>query len=313
MRGMLAHGMAGPMLARRATAAMRLPLSRLLSTRTESDAFGPIEVSTDVLWGAQTQRSLQNFPIGGSAARMPEPVIKAYGVLKKCATQYNMDAGLMDKKVGGAICTAADEVIAGKLDAHFPLVVFQTGSGTQSNMNVNEVISNRAIQMLGGEVGSKTPVHPNDHVNMGQSSNDSFPTAMYIAGVTEMTERLLPALGTLHAALAAKSADWADIIKVGRTHTQDATPLTLGQEFGGYAKQVRNAMRRIEAALPAVEELALGGTAVGTGLNTIEGYDVEIAELIAKETGYPFKTAPNKFEALAAHDALVELSGACNV
>merc|ERR1719399_2778062 len=181
MRGMLAHGMAGPMLARRATAAMRLPLSRLLSTRTESDAFGPIEVSTDVLWGAQTQRSLQNFPIGGSAARMPEPVIKT------CATQYNMDAGLMDKKVGGAIVAAADEVIAGTLADHFPLVVFQTGSGTQSNMNVNEVISNRAIQMLGGEVGSKTPVHPNDHVNMGQSSNDSFPTAMYIAAVTELT------------------------------------------------------------------------------------------------------------------------------
>jgi len=292
---------------------MRLPLSRLLSTRTESDAFGPIEVSTDVLWGAQTQRSLQNFPIGGSAARMPEPVIKAYGVLKKCATQYNMDAGLMDKKVGGAIVAAADEVIAGTLADHFPLVVFQTGSGTQTNMNVNEVISNRAIQMLGGEVGSKTPVHPNDHVNMGQSSNDSFPTAMYIAGVTEMTESLLPALSTLHAALAAKSADWADIIKVGRTHTQDATPLTLGQEFGGYAKQVENGIARVKAVLPHMSELALGGTAVGTGLNTTAGYDTDIAKMIAAETGLPFVSAPNKFEALAAHDAIVEASGALNV
>jgi len=300
--------------ARRATAALRLlPRSRPLSTRTESDAFGPIEVSTEVLWGAQTQRSLQNFPIGGPAARMPDPVIKAFGVLKKCASQYNMDAGLMDEKVGGAIVAAADEVIAGTLAEHFPLVVFQTGSGTQTNMNVNEVISNRAIQLLGGEVGSKAPVHPNDHVNMGQSSNDSFPTAMYIAGVTEMTERLIPALTTLHGALAAKSAAWAGIIKVGRTHTQDATPLTLGQEFGGYAKQVEYGIARVQATLPRMSELALGGTAVGTGLNTTVGYDADIAKMIAAETGLPFVTAPNKFEALAAHDAIIEASGALNV
>jgi fumarate hydratase class II len=286
---------------------------RLLATRTESDAFGPIEVDSAVLWGAQTQRSLQNFPIGGPAARMPDPVIKAFGVLKKCAAKYNMDAGLMDAKVGNAIVQAADEVIAGDLSAHFPLVVFQTGSGTQTNMNVNEVISNRAIQILGGEVGSKSPVHPNDHVNMGQSSNDSFPTAMYIAAVTEMTHQLVPALATLHAALAEKSAAWADIIKVGRTHTQDATPLTLGQEFGGYAKQVENGIARVKATLPHMSELALGGTAVGTGLNTTLGYDVAIAKMIAKETGLPFASAPNKFEALAAHDAVVEASGALNV
>merc|ERR1719399_1316999 len=313
MRGMLAHGMAGPMLARRATAAMRLPLSRLLSTRTESDAFGPIEVSTDVLWGAQTQRSLQNFPIGGSAARMPEPVIKAYGVLKKCATQYNMDAGLMDKKVGGAIVAAADEVIAGTLADHFPLVVFQTGSGTQTNMNCNEVISNRAIQMLGGEVGSKVPVHPNDHVNMGQSSNDSFPTAMHIAAVDEIHRKLLPGLERLRGALEAKAQEFLRIIKIGRTHCQDATPLTLGQEFSGYAAQVEHSIRRVQGTLPALYALALGGTAVGTGLNTMEGYGDEIASIIAKETGLPFVSAPNKFEALAAHDAVVECSGALTV
>merc|ERR1719271_1106663 len=219
----------------------------------------------------------------------------------------------MEETVGAAISDAADEVISGALDAHFPLVVFQTGSGTQTNMNVNEVISNRAIQILGGVVGIKTPVHPNDHVNMGQSSNDSFPTAMYIAGVTEMTHQLVPALATLHAALAEKSAAWADIIKVGRTHTQDATPLTLGQEFGGYAKQVENGVARVKAALPRMSELALGGTAVGTGLNTTAGYDVAIATMIADESGLPFVTAPNKFEALAAHDAIVEASGALNV
>ena len=287
--------------------------TRRLATRSESDAFGPIEVDDAVLWGAQTQRSLQNFPIGGPAARMPDPVIKAFGVLKKCAAMYNMNAGLMDEKVGNAIVQAADEVIAGTLSDHFPLVVFQTGSGTQTNMNVNEVISNRAIQILGGEVGSKSPVHPNDHCNMGQSSNDSYPTAMYIAGVTEMTHRLVPALTTLHGALAAKSAAWADIIKVGRTHTQDATPLTLGQEFGGYAKQVENGIARVQATLPRMSELALGGTAVGTGLNTTAGYDVAIAEMIADETGLPFTSAPNKFEALAAHDAIIEASGAMNV
>ena len=286
---------------------------RGLSTRTESDAFGPIEVASDVLWGAQTQRSLQNFPIGGPAAVMPQPVIAAFGVLKKCAAQYNVAAGKLDPKLGDAMVAAADEVIAGKLEPHFPLVVYQTGSGTQTNMNVNEVISNRAIQMLGGEVGSKAPVHPNDHCNMGQSSNDSFPTAMHIASVTELTRSLLPALEALHGALHAKEVEFADVIKIGRTHTQDATPLTLGQEFSGYARQVENGMARVRAVLPRLSELALGGTAVGTGLNTTEGYDVEIAARIAKETGLPFVTAPNKFEALAAHDAIVEASGALNV
>ena len=280
---------------------------RFLSTRTESDAFGPIEVASDVLWGAQTQRSIQNFPIGGTAATMPEPVIKAFGVLKKCAAQYNMDSGKLDPTVGAAMVSAADEVISGQLGAHFPLVVYQTGSGTQTNMNVNEVISNRAIQMLGGEVGSKTPCHPNDHCNMGQSSNDSFPTAMSIAAATELTNSLLPALAELHGALDAKSKEFSSIIKIGRTHTQDATPLTLGQEFSGYAMQISYAMARVKDVLPRVHELALGGTAVGTGLNTVAGYDVEIAERIAKETGMPFVTAPNKFEALAAHDAMVEV------
>jgi fumarate hydratase class II len=287
-------------------------LSRF-STRTETDAFGPIGVPDDALWGAQTQRSIQNFPIGGTAARMPMPVVYAQALLKKCAAMYNVDTLKLESDVGKAIATAADEVVAGKLDDHFPLVVFQTGSGTQTNMNVNEVLSNRAIQILGGEVGSKTPVHPNDHVNMGQSSNDSFPTAMYIASTTELTRTLLPSLRELHAALDLKAKEFAEIIKIGRTHTQDATPLTLGQEFSGYAKQVENGIARVEAVLPRLSELALGGTAVGTGLNTIEGYDVEIAQRIAAETGLPFTTAPNKFEALAAHDAIIEASGAMNV
>ena len=263
--------------------------------------------------GAQTQRSIQNFPIGGKAAEMPLPIIRAFGVLKKCAAKYNVETGQMDPEVGDAISAAADEVVAGKLNEHFPLSIFQTGSGTQTNMNVNEVISNRAIQALGGKVGSKAPVHPNDHVNMGQSSNDSFPTAMYIASVTELRETLLPALAELHGALEAKSTEFAKIIKIGRTHTQDATPLTLGQEFSGYARQVQNGIGRVNNVLPRLSELALGGTAVGTGLNTIEGYDVDIAERIAAETGMPFTSAPNKFEALAAHDAIVEASGALNV
>ena len=283
------------------------------STRTESDAFGLIDVPDNALWGAQTQRSIQNFPIGGSAACMPLPIIRAFGVLKKCAARYNVDTSKMDPAVGTAICTAADEVIAGTLDDHFPLSVFQTGSGTQTNMNVNEVISNRAIQLLGGQVGSKTPVHPNDHCNMGQSSNDSFPTAMHIASVTELRGKLLPALDALRDALDAKSREFASIIKIGRTHTQDATPLTLGQEFSGYARQVQNGIGRVNGVLPRLSELALGGTAVGTGLNTVEGYDVEIAQRIAAETGLPFTSAPNKFEALAAHDAIVEASGALNV
>jgi len=283
------------------------------SSRMESDAFGPIEVSNAVLWGAQTQRSLQNFPIGIATSRMPDPVIQALGVVKKCAAAYNVDNQKMDAKVGDAIMKASDEVISGSLSGHFPLVVFQTGSGTQTNMNVNEVISNRAIQLLGGEVGSKSPVHPNDHVNMGQSSNDSFPTAMYIASVTEISRTLIPALEILHDALNSKSKEFEHIIKIGRTHTQDATPLTLGQEFSGYARQVKNGIQRVKNTLPHLCELALGGTAVGTGLNTTEGYDVEIARRIAEETGLPFKTAPNKFEALAAHDAIVEASGALNV
>ena len=282
------------------------------ATRTETDAFGPLEVESTRLWGAQTQRSLGNFPIGGPESKMPLQVIRGFGILKKCAAKYNTANGKLDPKIGEAMMAACDEVVGGVLDDHFPLVIFQTGSGTQSNMNCNEVISNRAIQLLGGVVGSKDPVHPNDHVNMGQSSNDSYPTAMHIAAVTEFRNVLLPGLRTLLAALDAKSEEFKDVIKIGRTHTQDATPLTLGQEFSGYAQQVRNGIRRAEAAIPALCELALGGTAVGTGLNTTEGYDVEIAALIAAETGLPFVTAPNKFEALAAHDAIVEASGALN-
>jgi fumarate hydratase class II len=254
-----------------------------------------------------------NFPIGGEAARMPLPVIRAFGVLKKCAAQHNADVGKLERPLADAISTAADEVVAGKLDSHFPLVIYQTGSGTQTNMNVNEVISNRAIELLGGEIGSKTPVHPNDHVNMGQSSNDSFPTAMYIAAASELTHGLLPALHGLRDALAAKSREFSGIIKIGRTHAMDATPITLGQVFSGYAQQVDNGIARVSEALPRLHQLALGGTAVGTGLNTSAGYDVEIAQRIAAETGLPFVTAPNKFEALAAHDALVEASGALNV
>jgi len=266
-----------------------------------------------MLYGAQTARSIKNFPIGGPAARMPLPVIKAFGVIKKSAAKYNMKEGKMEENIGNAIVEAADEVISGSLDSHFPLVVFQTGSGTQTNMNVNEVISNRAIQILGGEVGSKTPVHPNDHVNMGMSSNDSFPTAMSIAAVTEITNSLIPNLKHLQHTLEAKSIEFGHIIKIGRTHCQDATPITLGQVFSGYAKQIENGITRIEGGLPRLCELALGGTAVGTGLNTKEGYDKEIAKMIAKETGLPFVTAPNKFESLAAHDAIVESSGAMNV
>jgi fumarate hydratase class II len=286
---------------------------RSLSThRTESDAFGPLEVESSRLWGAQTQRSIGNFPIGGPESKMPLQVIRAFGILKKCAAKYNVEHGKLAPELGEAMMAACDEVIAGDLNEHFPLVVFQTGSGTQSNMNVNEVVSNRAIEMLGGVVGSKIPVHPNDHCNMGQSSNDSYPTAMHIAAVHEFETVLLPGLRALHTALDGKAKEFADVIKIGRTHTQDATPLTLGQEFSGYAQQIENGIRRAEGAVPALCELALGGTAVGTGLNTTEGYDVEIAQMIADETGLPFVTAPNKFEALAAHDAVVEASGALN-
>jgi fumarate hydratase class II len=278
--------------------------------RTETDTFGPIEVPADRYWGAQTQRSLQNFKIGGE--RMPAPVVHALGVVKRAAAIANVSLGQLDKKLGETIEAAAQEVIDGKLDEHFPLVVWQTGSGTQSNMNANEVISNRAIEMLGGEMGSKKPVHPNDHVNRSQSSNDSFPTAMSIAAVSEIHKRLLPGLKHLHAALVAKEKAFADIIKIGRTHLQDATPITLGQEFSGYATQVAYGIARVEAALPRLCMLAQGGTAVGTGLNSPPAFAQRFAEEVANLTGLPFVTAPNKFEALAAHDAAVEMSGALN-
>jgi len=282
----------------------------MTKTRTETDTFGPIEVASDRYWGAQAQRSLGNFKIGWE--RQPLPVVRALGIVKRAAAETNMALGHLDKTIGAAIIAAAQEVIDGKLDGHFPLVVWQTGSGTQSNMNANEVISNRAIEMLGGVMGSKKPVHPNDHVNMSQSSNDTYPTAMHIACAEEVTHRLLPALKHLLAALDAKAEAWKDIIKIGRTHTQDATPLTLGQEFSGYAQQVRNGIGRIEQTLPRLMELAQGGTAVGTGLNAPIGFDKMVAERIAAITGLAFTTAPNKFEALAAHDAMVFSHGAIN-
>ncbi len=280
----------------------------MTQTRTETDSFGPLEVPADKYWGAQTQRSVINFPIGWE--RQPVAIIRALGVIKQAAAEVNMAEGRLDPAIGKAMVQAAAEVVAGRFDDNFPLVVWQTGSGTQSNMNANEVISNRAIEILGGQMGSKKPVHPNDHVNMGQSSNDTFPTAMHVAIGMMARDVLLPGLRKLHAALAAKSEEFRDIIKIGRTHTQDATPLTLGQEFSGYAKQVENGIARIAMCLPAIYELAQGGTAVGTGLNTKKGWDVTIAAKIAEITGLPFVTAPNKFEALAAHDAMVMFSGA---
>ena len=281
------------------------------ATRTETDTFGPIEVPADHYWGAQTQRSLVNFKIGGE--RMPLPLIHALGIVKKCAAKTNMALGQLDPKIGEAIVAAAQEVIDGKLDTEFPLVVWQTGSGTQTNMNVNEVISNRAIELLGGEKGSKKPVHPNDHVNRSQSSNDTFPTAMRIAAGTQVNSALLPALDHLAKALEEKARAFENIIKIGRTHLQDATPVTLGQEFSGYATQVRFGIERVKAALPRIFLLAQGGTAVGTGLNSPVGFAERFAEEVARETGLPFATAPNKFEALASNDAEVELSGALNV
>jgi len=283
-----------------------------LPPRTEDDSMGFLPIPAGTLWGCQTQRSIGNFPIGGQESKMPLPIVYAMAIVKKCCAMYNKEIGKMKPEVANAIGQAADEIIAGKLDRHFPLVIFQTGSGTQTNMNTNEVLSNRAIQLLGGEVGSKNPVHPNDHCNMGQSSNDSFPTAMHIASAKMIHETTIPGLKKLHEALLAKSIEFKDIIKIGRTHCQDATPITLGQEFSGYAAQVGAGIARIERALPTMYQLALGGTAVGTGLNTVKGYDAEIAALIAKETGIPFVTAPNKFESLAAHDAFVEMSGAFN-
>ncbi len=280
----------------------------MTATRTESDSFGPIEVPADRYWGAQTQRSVENFPIGWE--RQPVPIVRALGVIKRACAEANMTLGTLDPVIGNAIVEAANEVINGKFDDNFPLVVWQTGSGTQSNMNANEVISNRAIEMLGGVIGSKKPVHPNDHVNMGQSSNDTFPTAMHIAAAVTVNDVLLPGLETLLEGLEAKSAEFKHIIKIGRTHTQDATPLTLGQEFSGYAHQVRQGIARIKLAMPGIYELAQGGTAVGTGLNTKKGWGEMVAANMAKITGLPFVTAPNKFEALAAHDAMVFLSGA---
>jgi len=281
-----------------------------MTHRTETDTFGPIEVAADRYWGAQAQRSLGNFRIGWE--KQPLPIVRALGIVKRAAAETNMALGKLDPKLGETIVAAAQEVIDGKLNEHFPLVVWQTGSGTQSNMNANEVISNRAIEMLGGEMGSKTPVHPNDHVNMSQSSNDTFPTAMHVACAEQVANDLIPALKHLHAALDAKARAWDHIIKIGRTHTQDATPLTLGQEFSGYATQVANGIERIEQTLPKLMELAQGGTAVGTGLNAPVGFAEQVAERIAAITGLPFTTAPNKFEALAAHDAMVFSHGAIN-
>jgi fumarate hydratase class II len=278
--------------------------------RTETDTFGPIEVASNRYWGAQAQRSLGNFKIGWE--KQPLPIVRALGIVKRAAAETNMALGKLDPKLGETIVAAANEVIDGRLNDHFPLVVWQTGSGTQSNMNANEVISNRAIEMLGGEMGSKKPVHPNDHVNMSQSSNDTFPTAMHVACAEQVVNDLIPALKHLHAALDAKAKAWGHIIKIGRTHTQDATPLTLGQEFGGYAQQVANGIERIEQTLPKLMELAQGGTAVGTGLNAPIGFAEQVAERIAAITGLAFTTAPNKFEALAAHDAMVFSHGAIN-
>ncbi|NOY93089.1 MAG: class II fumarate hydratase [Deltaproteobacteria bacterium] len=279
-----------------------------MSMRQESDSMGVVEVPADRYWGAQTQRSKQNFRIGGE--RIPVEIIRAFGVLKKAAALTNRSLDNLEPEIADLVVKAADEVIEGKLDDHFPLVVWQTGSGTQSNMNVNEVVANRAIELAGGEMGSKQPVHPNDHVNRSQSSNDTFPTAMHIAAVLILEDQLLPKVRALKATLEKKSAEFADIVKIGRTHLQDATPLTLGQEISGWASQLDHAIAAVEATLPQLYELALGGTAVGTGLNTHPQYAVKVAAQIAELTGKGFVTAPNKFAALAGHDAFVGTSGA---
>ncbi|MBT8496045.1 MAG: class II fumarate hydratase, partial [Deltaproteobacteria bacterium] len=283
----------------------------MADTRTESDSIGTIEVASDRYWGAQTQRSLQNFPIG--VEKMPIEVVRGQAIVKKAAAKINIELGRLDEKLGTTMIQAASEIIDGKLDDHFPLAVWQTGSGTQTNMNVNEVISNRAIEILGGTQGSKDPVHPNDHVNMGQSSNDTFPTAMSIAAVTMVKERLLPELGRLRDAMQAKADAWKDIVKIGRTHLMDATPLTVGQEFSGYVSQLDHGIRAVEATLPHLRELAIGGTAVGTGLNSTPDWGKRMAAEITELSGHVFTSAPNKFEALAAHDAVVETSGALKV
>ena len=279
-----------------------------MTTRTERDTFGPIDVPSDKLWGAQTQRSLQNFDISGET--QPVEIIKALAQVKRASAVVNHALGLQDEKKTRAIVAAADEVIAGQHPGEFPLVVWQTGSGTQTNMNVNEVLANRASELLGGERGEGRLVHPNDDVNRSQSSNDVFPTAMHVAAVEAMTHRLLPAIARLRGTLAQKSTDFADIVKIGRTHLQDATPLTLGQEFSGYVAQLDHGERHLRAALPHLCELALGGTAVGTGLNAPKGYAEQSAAELARLTGLPFVTAPNKFEALASVDALVHAHGA---
>jgi fumarate hydratase, class II len=276
--------------------------------RTETDSMGAIEVAADRYWGAQTERSILHFAIGFD--RMPRSVIRAFGILKKSCAEVNLELGKLPPEKAKLMIAAADEVIAGKLDDHFPLRIWQTGSGTQTNMNANEVISNRAIQLAGGEMGSKKPIHPNDDVNMAQSSNDTFPTAMHIAAAEEINRELIPSLKKLRDALNAKAAEFADIVKIGRTHLMDAVPLSLGQEFSGYVAQLDYDLRRIDAVLPDIYELAIGGTAVGTGLNTYPQFAEKVSARIAKLTGLPFKSAPNKFAALAAHDALVMGSGA---
>ncbi|NNG05541.1 MAG: class II fumarate hydratase [Inquilinus sp.] len=280
------------------------------ATRIETDSLGEMKVPADRYWGAQTQRSLENFKIGGET--MPAPLVRALGIQKKAAAQVNMSLGVLDEKTGTALVAAAEEVIDGTLADHFPLVVWQTGSGTQTNMNANEVIANRAIEILGGEIGSKSPVHPNDHVNMGQSSNDTFPTVMHIAAVEQIEHELIPSLQHLHAALDGKAREFADIVKIGRTHLQDATPLTLGQEFSGYATQIAYGIERVRSSLPHLLQLAQGGTAVGTGLNAQQGFAEAFAAEVARITDFAFVTAPNKFEGLAAHDAVVHASGALN-
>ncbi|HAT07848.1 MAG TPA: class II fumarate hydratase [Rhodobiaceae bacterium] len=282
----------------------------MADTRTETDSFGPLEVAADKYWGAQTQRSLGNFKIGTET--MPLPLVRALGIVKMSAAKANMKLDNLEKEIGEAIVSAAGEIAEGKLNDHFPLVVWQTGSGTQSNMNSNEVISNRAIEMLGGTMGSKEPVHPNDHCNRSQSSNDTFPTAMHIAAAEEIVHMLLPSLQQLHNALNNKAQSFKDIIKIGRTHMQDATPLTLAQEFSGYVAMVANGIARIEGVLPKLYELAQGGTAVGTGINSKIGFAEKFADEVAAYTKLPFVTAPNKFEALATHDAMVEAHGALN-
>jgi len=280
------------------------------ATRTESDSMGEVDVPAGRYWGAQTQRSLENFKIG--TERMPLPLVRALGIQKKAAAMTNVELGSLDKKIGEAIVRAAEEVMEGLLNDHFPLVVWQTGSGTQTNMNVNEVVSNRAIELMGGKLGSKSPVHPNDHVNLGQSSNDTFPTVMHISAVEQLHHELIPALEHLHSALQKKSVEFKDIIKIGRTHLQDATPITLGQEFSGYACQLKYGIARVKSCLPRLSQLAQGGTAVGTGLNCRKGFAEAFARHVSAITAIPFVTAENKFEAMAAHDAVVETSGALN-